>query len=128
MTIGVFFGGKNPEHDISILTGHLALAGLRTAKMDAIGVYVGKDGSWHIGEELHDIANFKKQRDFSALSKWHLNLESSRGKMVFKQKGLFGKTVTIEVLRKKQKVQVSVTITEVPDAAPRRATSQPQKG
>ena len=39
-----------------------------------------------------------------------------------------GKTVTVEVLRKKQKVQVSVTITEVPDAAPRRATSQPQKG
>ena len=39
-----------------------------------------------------------------------------------------GKTVTIEVLRKKQKVQVSVTITEVPDATPRRATSQSQKG
>jgi serine protease Do len=39
-----------------------------------------------------------------------------------------GKTVTLEVLRKKQKVQVSVTITEVPDAGPRRATGQPQKG
>lgn len=97
MTIGVFFGGKNPEHDISILTGHLALAGLRTAKMNAIGIYVGKDGSWHIGEDLHDIANFKKQRDFSALGKWHLDLEASRGKMVFQQKGIFGKTFTVDV-------------------------------
>jgi len=39
-----------------------------------------------------------------------------------------GKSVALEVFRKKQKVQVSVTIREVPDAAPRRATSQPEKG
>jgi Do/DeqQ family serine protease len=39
-----------------------------------------------------------------------------------------GRTVTIEVLRKKQKVQVNVTIAEVPDSAPRRPTDQPPKG
>jgi serine protease Do len=38
-----------------------------------------------------------------------------------------GRTVTLEVLRKKQKVQVRLTIAEVPDAAPRRMTGQ-QKG
>lgn len=97
MTIGVFFGGKNPEHDISILTGHLILAGLAKAGITAHAVYIGKDGSWHLGDELKDIANFKKQKDFSALAKWNLDLESSRGKMVFRQKGLFGKTITIDV-------------------------------
>ncbi len=97
MTIGVFFGGKNPEHDISILTGHLILAGLAKAGVAAHAVYIGKDGSWHLGDELKDIANFKKQKDFSALAKWNLDLESSRGKMVFRQKGLFGKTITIDV-------------------------------
>ncbi len=97
MTIGVFFGGKNPEHDISILTGHLVLAGFAKAGIDACAVYVGKDGSWHLGGELEDIGNFKKQKDFSALAKWNLDLESSRGKMVFRQKGLFGKTVTVDV-------------------------------
>ena len=97
MTIGVFFGGKNPEHDISILTGHLILAGLKKAGIDAHAIYIGKDGSWHIGDELHNIANFKKQSDFSSLAKWNLDLESSRGKMVFNQKGLFGKTITIDV-------------------------------
>jgi len=39
-----------------------------------------------------------------------------------------GKTVVLELLRKKQKVEVSLTIAEVPDAAPRRAGSQPDKG
>ena len=97
MTIGVFFGGKNPEHDISILTGHLILAGLAKAGINACAVYIGKDSSWHVGDDLNDIETFKKQRDILSLAKWHLDLESSRGKMVFKKKGLFGKTITIDV-------------------------------
>jgi serine protease Do len=39
-----------------------------------------------------------------------------------------GRVVSLDVLRKKQKVQVSVTIAEVPDAAPKRTPGQPQKG
>src|SRR6266508_3011534 len=37
-----------------------------------------------------------------------------------------GKIVTLELLRKKQKVQVSLTIGEVPDTAPRRASGRPK--
>ena len=29
MTIGVFFGSRSPEHDISIITGELIIAGLK---------------------------------------------------------------------------------------------------
>jgi serine protease Do/serine protease DegQ len=39
-----------------------------------------------------------------------------------------GKTVVLEVLRKKQRIQVSLTIAEVPDSTPRRATGPPEKG
>jgi len=39
-----------------------------------------------------------------------------------------GKIVTLEILRKKQKIQVPVTIGEVPDSTPRRATEESQKG
>jgi Do/DeqQ family serine protease len=39
-----------------------------------------------------------------------------------------GSTVDLEVLRKKQKIQVKVTIAEVPDSGPRRASDQPPKG
>ncbi|HXJ85090.1 MAG TPA: Do family serine endopeptidase [Candidatus Methylomirabilis sp.] len=35
-----------------------------------------------------------------------------------------GKTIVLEVLRKKQKVQISLTIAEVPDAGPKRASGQ----
>ena len=97
MTIGVFFGGKNPEHDISIITGNLILNGLTKAGFAVHAIYIGKDGGWHIGEALHDIKNFKKQSDFSSLAKWNIDLEASRGKIVFRRKGMFGKAITIDV-------------------------------
>lgn len=97
MTIGVFFGGKNPEHDISIITGQLVLAGLAKLRIPAHAVYLGKDGSWYLGNELHSIDFFKKQRDLHTLGKWTLDLERSRGAMVFRQKGLWGKTVKIDM-------------------------------
>jgi len=39
-----------------------------------------------------------------------------------------GKKVVLEVLRKKQKIEVSVTIAEVPEASPKRANVPAQKG
>jgi Do/DeqQ family serine protease len=39
-----------------------------------------------------------------------------------------GRTVILEILRKKQKTQVSVTIAELPDSAPRRGTDPAPKG
>ena len=38
-----------------------------------------------------------------------------------------GRTITLEVLRKKQRIQVSLTIADVPDSTPRRTTGQPQQ-
>ncbi len=46
MTIGVLFGGPSPEHDISILTGLLALREL-AATTDAIGIYWSKTESFY---------------------------------------------------------------------------------
>ena len=46
MTTGVLFGGPTPEHDISILTGLLALRELRRSQADAVGVYWTKTGAF----------------------------------------------------------------------------------
>jgi D-alanine-D-alanine ligase len=39
MTVGVLFGGPSPEHDISILTGLLALHELERSRSDVLGIY-----------------------------------------------------------------------------------------
>lgn len=46
MTIGVLFGGPTPEHDISILTGLLALREFHRTNRDAVGIYWTKTGSF----------------------------------------------------------------------------------
>lgn len=99
MTIGVFFGGKSPEHDISIITGQLILNGLRRLGHDAHPIYLDKEGQWHLGEEFGSIAFFKKKsRPATEKSAaWLIDLERSRGKMAFKRKGFFGKTIAIDL-------------------------------
>lgn len=96
MTIGVFFGGKNPEHDVSIITGQLILAGLKKLGHTAVAIYIDKEGQWNLGEELESIAFFKHPTSLDMLARWHIDLLASNGKIVFKQKKLWGKTITID--------------------------------
>jgi D-alanine-D-alanine ligase len=46
VSIGVLFGGPAPEHDISILTGLLALRELALRGKDPVGIYWTKTGSF----------------------------------------------------------------------------------
>jgi D-alanine-D-alanine ligase len=47
VTLGVLFGGPTPEHDISILTGLLALRELERAGREVTGVYWTKTGGFY---------------------------------------------------------------------------------
>ena len=46
MTVGVLFGGPSPEHDISILTGLLALRELHHGRGEPVGIYWSKTGDF----------------------------------------------------------------------------------
>ncbi len=47
MSVGVLFGGPTPEHDISILTGLLALHELERSGSDVVGIYWTKTGMFY---------------------------------------------------------------------------------
>jgi D-alanine-D-alanine ligase len=46
VSVAVLFGGPTPEHDISILTGLLALRELHVRRGDALGIYWSKTGDF----------------------------------------------------------------------------------
>ena len=97
-TIGVFFGSRSPEHDISIITAELIISGLKGLEYPVIPVYFAKDGTWYINEKLGNLSFF--QTDIWDFKNWHrywLDLENSKEKIVLKQKGIFGKKITVEV-------------------------------
>ncbi len=58
MTTGVLFGGPTPEHDISILTGLLALRELERSGHDATGIY------WTKTDAFYSLANGVEAESF----------------------------------------------------------------
>ncbi len=98
MTIGVFFGSRSPEHDVSIITGQLIISGLKKLGYSVVPVYLDKQGRWLLGEELGELKSFTTSKiDLDKFQNYNLDLEESRGKLVFKKKGLGGKTVTVDL-------------------------------
>lgn len=62
-TIGIFFGSRSPEHDISVITAMRVIAGFRAlAEYKAVPVYISKKGEWFTGEALGDIKFFQAPR------------------------------------------------------------------
>lgn len=45
ITIGVFFGGPSPEHEVSVISGIQALSALREQGSTVHSVYVSKSGT-----------------------------------------------------------------------------------
>ena len=64
--IAVFFGGKSPERDVSVITGLLTLNSLDKTLYNPIPVYVDGEGRFLTGERLNNI-NFYRSIDYSKL-------------------------------------------------------------
>ncbi len=56
--VAVFFGGRSPEHDVSIITGLQALQALDSRIYDSFPVYVDFQGRWLTGDALRDRGNY----------------------------------------------------------------------
>lgn len=57
--LGIIFGGKSVEHEISIITGNQAINAVNTEKYDIVPIYISKKGLMYTGEELLDLNNYK---------------------------------------------------------------------
>ena len=57
--IGVIFGGKTVEHEISIITANQAITSLNKEKYEIVPIYISKNGKMYTGEQLLELKNFK---------------------------------------------------------------------
>lgn len=64
--VGVFFGGKSVEHEVSIITMHQAIDSLNPEKYEVVPIYIAKDGIMYTGDDLLDLYSF---RDMDVLLK-----------------------------------------------------------
>lgn len=56
--IGVFFGGKTTEHDISVISAIQAIGYLNREKYDVIPVYITKNNEFYVGENIGNINSY----------------------------------------------------------------------
>lgn len=57
--VGVFFGGRSVEHEISVLSALQGIAAMDKDKYNIIPIYITKQGRWLTGDALLDIQNYK---------------------------------------------------------------------
>jgi D-alanine-D-alanine ligase len=98
LTIAVFFGGRSPEHDVSIITGLQAIQAIDPSKFTVLPVYVATDGQWWTGAPLLDRKNYIPSDAVRAtLTNVTLSIpgHGQRGALTSAAKGLFSKAKDI---------------------------------
>lgn len=59
-TVGVIFGGRSVEHDVSVVTGHQIMNAFDADHYEVVPIYIDRDGAWFTGEPLREIKNFEQ--------------------------------------------------------------------
>lgn len=57
--IGVFFGGRSTEHEISVISASQAMAAIDRGRYDVTPIYITKQGRWYTGDALLDVKNYR---------------------------------------------------------------------
>ena len=66
INVGIIFGGKSVEHEISIISALQAVSNLNKEKYNPIPIYITKQNEFYSGEAMLNIAEYK---DIPALLK-----------------------------------------------------------
>jgi len=61
--IAIFFGGKSPEHEVSIITGLQVLNNIDNEKYNPIPVYIAKNGKWYYSPKFTTPDVFKNMQE-----------------------------------------------------------------
>jgi D-alanine-D-alanine ligase len=61
LRVGVVFGGRSVEHDVSIVTAHQVMDVLSTT-CEVVPVYITREGRWLTGPALFDLDVYKHKR------------------------------------------------------------------
>ena len=98
-TIAVFFGGRSPEHDVSVVSSLQALSAIDTSKYNAFPVYIAPEGTWYTGDILRERANYMlsgaARKSCTAVT-LDVNASNKRGRLQPVKAPLFGQATPIE--------------------------------
>lgn len=77
LRVGVAFGGRSVEHDVSIITGLQALDVLGE-RHEAIPIYIARSGRWYTGDALRDLGLYQRDGEDPGAEEIHFDLHGGR--------------------------------------------------
>lgn len=60
-TVGVVFGGRSVEHDVSIVTAQQIMNAFDAERYEVVPIYIDRSGAWFTGDPLRDVRNFQNE-------------------------------------------------------------------
>jgi D-alanine-D-alanine ligase len=60
-TVGVIFGGRSVEHDVSIVTANQIMRAFAPERFDVVPIYINRDGRWYTGDPLRNLKSFEDE-------------------------------------------------------------------
>lgn len=57
--IGIIFGGRSVEHEVSVITAMQIMENIDKKKYNPVPIYISKEGKWLTGDCLLDFENYK---------------------------------------------------------------------
>ena len=92
MNIGVIFGGKSTEHEISIISACNIMAYINENKYKVVPIYIDKNNNWYTGEHLKNILNY---RDIALVKRYAKKVELTKkgNAFVLETKGILKRAI-----------------------------------
>lgn len=93
MNVALIFGGRSPEHEVSIVTAHQVIAALEESHV-VTPIYITKDGAWLTGETLSELKTFTEGNLPQAVDYDKVSIEfetQARFSVLPKRSGLFAR-------------------------------------
>jgi len=93
LKIGIIFGGKSLEHELSIITALQAMDNIDSEKYDIIPIYITKDLVWYSSGCLRHIDCFN---NFNLIERYatKVNLVNKKGRFILQTTGLVKRELT----------------------------------
>ena len=91
--IGVFFGGKSVEHEVSIISAMQVIENLDSEKYDVVPVYISKDNRFYTSELLTRIEEFKDLEETKRMSNEVYFTQEDSKLVLNSKKGIFKKVL-----------------------------------
>ena len=94
LNLGVIFGGKSVEHEISIISAVEVMANIDSNKYKVIPIYIDKENNWYTGAHLKDILHY---RDIDLVKRYAKKVSLvKRGKsFILESQGFFKKNLFV---------------------------------